>query len=124
LQLRASDPDGLDKVPESLVADYRSRHRAVIVEVAKGNYGRTMHNGAEPLRLRIVEELGRVTVRLETAAQLDGRRTAENGIAAAALARGAFRTNSPPPKGEPLPPGALSGMLAERKTSSPTKGNR
>jgi hypothetical protein len=129
LQLRASDPDGLDKVPESLVADYRSRHRAVIVEVAKGNYGRTMHNGAEPLRLRIVEELGRVTVRLETAAQLDGRRSAENGIAAAALARGAFRTNSPPregasPPGAPLENGALSGMLAARKASTSPKGNR
>lgn len=126
LQLRASDPDGLDKAPESLVADYRARHRAVIVEVAKGNYGRTMHNGAEPLRLRIVEELGRVTVRLETAAQLDGRRSAENGIAGAALARGAYRTNQPPqpPPGAPLENGTLAGMLAARKTSTPPKGNR
>jgi hypothetical protein len=83
-----------------------------------------MHNGAEPLRLRIAEEHGRVAMRAESDTALAGRRNAENGIAAAALARGAFRTNSPPPKGEPLPPGALSGMLAERKTSSPTKGNR
>ena len=84
-----------------------------------------MHNGAEPLRLRIVEELGRVTVRLETAAQLDGRRSAENGIAGAALARGAYRTNSPPPPpGAPLENGTLAGMLAARKTSTPPKGNR
>ena len=126
LQLRASDPDGLDKAPESLVADYRARHRGVLVEVARGNYGRTMHNGAEPLRLRIVEELGRVTVRLETNRQRDDRRTAENAIAGAALARGAYRTNQPPqpPPGAPLENGTLAGMLAARKTSTPPKGNR
>ena len=126
LQLRASDPEGLDKAPESLAADYRTRHRAILVEIAKGNYGRTMHNGAEPLRLRIAEEQGRVAMRAESDTALADRRKSETAIAAAALARGAYRTNSPPqaPPGAPLPPGALSGMLAERKTSSPTKGNR
>lgn len=124
LQLRASDPDGLDKAPESLVADYRARHRAVLVEVAKGNYGRTMHNGAEALRLRIVEELGRVTVRLETNAQRDERRRAENAITAATSTRSSGARPDPSPPGAPLENGALSGMLAARKASTSTKGNR
>lgn len=116
LRLSPTDPDRLEEAPDNLVADYRTRHRGVLVEVAKSNYGRTLYNGAPPLRLRIAEEHGRVAMRAETDAELDTRTRAENAIAAAtsSSARGAEKGAS-----KPLADGAVAGLLASAKAKAP-----
>lgn len=119
LRLSPTDPDRLDEAPDNLVADYRTRHRGVLVEVVKSNYGRTLYGGAPPLRLRIAEEHGRVAMRPETAVELDLRTRAENAIAAATSSTRAGAGASPKGTSAPLADGAVAGLLASAKAKAP-----
>ena len=119
LRLTATDPDRLDEAPDNLIADYRTRHRGVLVEVAKSNYGRTLYNGAPPVRLRIAEEHGRVAMRPETAVELDLRTRAENAIAAATSSTRSGAGASAKGNSAPLADGAVAGLLASAQAKAP-----